>query len=198
MRIIAGLYRGRKLKTLRGIELRPTPDRLRETLFDVLGDSVRGSIFIDAYAGTGAVGIEALSRGARQVYLIEENSAAIRVMESNIALLCAAPDSPPGFRDSVSVIRAPAPQGLRALEARGVSARFCFLDPPYKAHGEYARSLRMLGASRLIEAGGWIVVQHSKLKELDERAGCLARFRLLIQGSNALSFYHQAGNVRPT
>ncbi len=191
MRIIAGLYRGRKLKTLRGMALRPTPHRLRETLFDVLGDSVRGSVFIDAYAGTGAVGIEALSRGARQVYLIEENPAAIRLMESNIALLGAAPDRPLGIRESVGVIRAPALQGLRTLETRGVRARFCFLDPPYQAHGEYARSLRFLGASRLIETGGWIVIQHSKLEELDERAGCLARFRLLTQGSNALSFYRQ-------
>jgi 16S rRNA (guanine966-N2)-methyltransferase len=196
MRIIAGLYRGRKLKTLRGMALRPTPDRLRETLFDVLGDSVRGSVFIDAYAGTGAVGIEALSRGARQVYLIEENSAAIQIMESNIALLGAAPDGPLGVRESIRVIRAPALQGLRALETRGVRARFCFLDPPYEAHGEYARSLRLLGASRLIDAGGWMVVQHSKLEELDERAGCLARFRLLTQGSNVLSFYRQESDDR--
>src|SRR5689334_7110756 len=87
MRIIAGLYRGRKLKQLRGLTVRPTPDRLRETLFDVLGESVRGAVFIDVFAGTGAVGIEALSRGAKQVYLIEENSASIRIMESNIELL---------------------------------------------------------------------------------------------------------------
>jgi 16S rRNA (guanine(966)-N(2))-methyltransferase RsmD len=176
--------------------LRPTPDRLRETLFDVIGDSVQGSVFIDAYAGTGSVGIEALSRGARQVYLIEENSAAIRFMESNLALLGEASDAPHDSRDSVSVIRAPALQGLRALETRGVHAGFCFLDPPYEAHGEYARSLRFLGASRLIETGGWVVVQHSKLEQLDERAGCLARFRLLTQGSNALSFYRQDSVAR--
>lgn len=198
MRIIAGHYRGRKLKSLRGMALRPTPERLRETLFDVIGDSVRGSVFIDAYAGTGAVGIEALSRGARQVYLIEENSAAIRLMESNVALLGAAPGGPFGIRESVGVIHKPAFQGLRALETRGIRARFCFLDPPYEAHGEYARSLRFLGASRLIETGGWIVIQHSKLEELDERAGCLARFRLLTQGSNALSFYRQASDARLT
>ena len=188
MRIIAGFYRGRKLKSLRGMELRPTPDRLRETLFDVIGDSILGSAWIDAYAGTGAVGIEALSRGAGQVYWIEENTAAIRVLESNVALLGLAPSG---------LIRAPALQGLRALEARGVRAQFCFLDPPYAAHGEYARILRFLGASRLIENRGWIVVQHSKLKELEERPAGLARFRLLTQGSNALSFYRQETDSRP-
>ena len=164
------------------MELRPTPDRLRETLFDVLGDSVRDSVFVDVYAGTGAVGIEALSRGARRVYLIEEHSAAVRVMESNISMLGAT---------SISVIHAPALQGLRSLETRGVRARFCFLDPPYEAHGEYARSLRLLGASRLMESGGWIVVQHSKREELDECAGSFTRFRLLTQGSNSLSFYRE-------
>lgn len=191
MRIIAGLYRGRKLKTLRGMELRPTPDRLRETLFDVIGDSIQGSVFIDAYAGTGAVGMEALSRGARQVYLIEENSAAIRVIEANLASLGVA-----GIGEAAKVIHTPALRGLRALETRGVQARFCFLDPPYEAHGEYARSLRLLGASRLIESGGWIVAQHSKREELDESAGGLTRFRLLVQGSNALSFYRQDGDDR--
>jgi len=110
-------------------------------------------------------------------------------MESNLALLGAAP---------AGVIRAPAPQGLRSLESRGVCARFVFLDPPYEAHGEYARTLRILGSSRLIETSGWMVVQHSKLEELDERAGCLTRFRLLIQGSNALSFYRQEGDTNTT
>ncbi len=184
MRIIAGLYRGRKIKTLPGQELRPTPERLRETLFDVLGPSVEGSSFVDAYAGTGAVGIEALSRGARWVSFIEESSAAIRILKENLHSL--------GIHGSVDVVHAPVRRGLQLLEARGIRAGFCFLDPPYAAHGEYEASLRWLSRGELMLAEGLIVMQHGKKEELQDASGRLTRVRLLTQGSNALSFYRIA------
>lgn len=181
MRIIAGLYRGRKLKTLPGMQVRPTPDRLRETLFDVLGSTVEGAVFIDAYAGSGAVGIEALSRGARQVAWIEESAAACRIIQANLASL--------NIRDHPDVIHAPVRRGLRRLQECGIQAHFCFLDPPYSARREYEQSLRWLSENDGVESGGLIVVQHSKQEILDEQAGRLIRERLLTQGSNALSFY---------
>jgi len=154
MRIIAGLYRGRKLKTLPGLEVRPTPDRLRETLFDVLGSSVEGTVFIDAYAGSGAVGIEALSRGALQVAWIEESAAACRIIQANLASL--------NIHDHVDVLHAPVRRGLRRLKERGIRARFCFLDPPYSARREYEQSLRWLSENEGVEPCGLIIVQHSK------------------------------------
>lgn len=181
MRIIAGAYRGRVLKTLRGLELRPTSERLRESLFDVLGDSVRGSVFLDCYAGSGAVGLEAFSRGAGEVFLLEENAAAGRLMEKNLALL--------GTPSHVHLVRAPVRQGLRRLEKRGLQAHFCFLDPPYGTHGEWARTFRWLDAGGLIASGGFLILQHSRRELPDERLGRWKRVRLLIQGSNALSFY---------
>src|SRR5262249_54592462 len=87
MRIIAGTYRSRILKSLKGLELRPTSDYLRETLFNVLGPAVHGSHFLDLYAGTGAVGIEALSRGALEAVFVENHTAAAKLIRENLSLL---------------------------------------------------------------------------------------------------------------
>lgn len=183
MRIIAGVYRGRTLKTLRGLKLRPTSDRLRETLFDVLGASIEGSVFIDGYAGSGAVGLEAFSRGARQVFLIEENVAAIQFIRANLASL--------GVHNCVDVIRASVHKGLRVLEERGVLADFCFLDPPYAARRESGRSLLWLSRSRLMAPDGLIVLQSSRKEPPEEQVDGWSRTRLLAQGSSALGFYRR-------
>ncbi len=184
MRIIAGLYRGRLLKSLKGSELRPTSDRLRETLFDVLGAGVEGSVFVDCYAGSGAVGLEALSRGARQVILIEQNSAADRLILANLSSL--------GVRPEVELVRAPVGKGLRLLEKRGIRADLCFLDPPYSARTECSASLLWLSGSSLMAPQGLIIVEHPRKKLPEEKFGSWSRFRLLAQGSSALSFYRAA------
>jgi 16S rRNA (guanine(966)-N(2))-methyltransferase RsmD len=181
MRIIAGAYRGRRLRTLRGREVRPTSDRLRETLFDVLGSSVAGSVFVDCYAGSGAVGLEALSRGAAQVFWIEENPPAVRAIENNLAALGGSPQA--------RIVRARASAGLRRLEQQGVQAHFCFLDPPYAALPEAVRSLRWLAASSLMLPGGTIILEHSRKDASPEQIGGWSRTRLLQQGSSSLSFY---------
>lgn len=189
MRIIAGSYRGRVLKTMRGQLLRPTSDRLRETLFDVLGAAVKDSVFIDCYAGSGAVGLEALSRGARQVYWIEQNAAAHRILLGNVAAIGEDKNEDKSEDKKAKAIRAPVQKGLRVLEQRGVRADFCFLDPPYAARQEYVRTLEWLTASRLMAPGAVIVLEHSRSETLQEQAGGWARQRLLVQGSSALSFY---------
>ena len=188
MRIIAGLHRGRKLKTLLGLQLRPTPDRLRQSLFDILGASVQDSIFIDVYAGSGAVGIEAISRGAQQVYFVEENVAACRIIDGNLTSL--------GVAGQADVLCSDAISALRTLEKRGVEADFCFLDPPYDARHQYVKSLRTIAAGHLVRPTGLVIVQHSKREMLDDRAEPLTCFRVLTQGSNALSFYRFYGGTR--
>jgi len=184
MRIIAGIFRGRLLKTLPGQELRPTSSRLRETLFDVLGASVESSVFVDCYAGSGAVGLEALSRGAREVFLIEENEAAVHVMQANITTL--------GVSDRANILRSPDRKGLRMLERRGIKADFCFLDPPYASRRESAQCLRWLSESQMMGPQGLLILQHSKKELPEEQAGRWSRVRLLTQGSNTLSFYRTA------
>ena len=181
MRIIAGRYRGRVLKSLPGLHVRPTGARLRQTLFDVLGASVEGSVFLDCYAGSGAVGLEALSRGALQVFLIEDNASAHRLISQNLSLL--------GNPSNTTVVRITVGRALRELEHKGVRANFCFLDPPYSASAETLETLRWLATAQLLQPDGLIIVQHERKKPYAERLGTWNRVRLLTQGSNALSFY---------
>src|ERR1700738_3139604 len=124
MRVIAGEFRSRRLKTIPGLETRPTPDRLRESLFDVLAPRIQDCVFLDAYAGTGAVGIEALSRGARRAIFVEKHPAAVAVIRENLAAL--------GLENRAEVYTSKA---VPVLER--VSADIVFLDPPYEREGEY-------------------------------------------------------------
>ena len=185
MRVIAGTYRSRILKSLKGLALRPTSDRLRETLFNVLGPAVVGARFVDVFAGTGAVGIEALSRGAAEVVFIENHPPAVALIRKNLESL--------GVRSGAAVFGAEALRGLEMLSAKrkgdGAPFDFVFLDPPYAAAEEYARVLRVLGSASFLAPGSVIVAEHHKKFDLPAQAGSLARFRILKQGDAALSFY---------
>lgn len=174
MRVIAGEFRSRRLKTIPGLATRPTPDRLRETLFDILAPRIRGVVFLDAYAGTGAVGIEALSRGARHAIFLERARGALVILRENLAAL-----------DLVARSRVVAGPVLVNLARQ--EAHIAFLDPPYELEREYAAALALLG-ERPPELA---VVQHSVRFDPGEKHGALARVRLLRQGDNALSFYER-------
>jgi 16S rRNA (guanine(966)-N(2))-methyltransferase RsmD len=186
MRIIAGKYRGRRLRTLRGREVRPTSDKLRETLFNILQREVPGSTFIDCYAGSGAVGIEALSRGAAEVWLIEESIDAARIIAENLASLKLSAGN-----GSATLVRAEARAGLRRLTARSVRAQVCFLDPPYATLEQASKTLSWLCKSSLMDPGGWIVLEHGDKDKPPEQVGQWSHQRLLLQGSSALSFYRK-------
>jgi len=179
MRVIAGEFRSRRLKTLPGLATRPTPDRLRETLFNILAPVIANSVFLDAYAGTGAVGIEALSRGARRCVLVEKNRAAVEVIRENLATL--------GLENRAEVYTGKA---LPVLER--VTADIAFLDPPYELEKEYEAALNALGAS----TNRLVIAQHSSRTVLQPEYGCLQRYRVLKQGDNSLSFYRSASSVR--
>ena len=188
MRVIAGKYRSRVLRSLRGRVLRPTSDRLRETLFDILGASVGGCLFVDAYAGTGAVGIEALSRGAAEVTFIEKHAPAATLIRRNLESL--------GAQSGVTILAMDAVRGLHQLAHRRFGDRlqvdFVFLDPPYAAGEEYALSLGYLDESRLLAPAGRIIVEHRCGFELPERLAEIERVRVVEQGDAALSFYRLA------
>lgn len=172
MRVIAGEFRSRRLKSLPGLNTRPTPDRLRETLFDVLAPQIPDCVFMDVYAGTGAVGIEALSRGARRAIFIEKNRAAVAVIRDNLAAL--------GLESRAEVFTGKAPTVLQFPRAD-----IAFLDPPYELSHEYESSM-----SALDQAGvPCVVVQHSSRFHPQERYGKLRRYRTIQQGDNILSFY---------
>ncbi len=192
MRVVAGTYRGRRLKSLRGPALRPTSDKLRETLFNILGAAVTGSVFVDLYAGTGAVGIEALSRGARFVVFIEKHPPAVALIRDNLnSLGILSPSSNPLNDDSgnVLVLSADAVQGLKLVAERGLRADFVFADPPYADVRAYERSLNFLDESDVLNSGAWVIVEHAKRHRLPERLSRLLRARTLVQGDAALSLY---------
>ena len=172
MRVIAGELRSRLLKSLPGTDIRPTPDRLREALFSILMPEIEGATFLDAYAGTGAVGIEALSRGAAYAVFVEHNAAAARVIEENLAAL--------GLTRRAMVVKGAVAQTLGRQRAD-----IAFLDPPFTREQEYQVALEILAKNppRLV------IAQHSKHFGLAERFGPLRRTRMLRQGDNALSFF---------
>jgi 16S rRNA (guanine(966)-N(2))-methyltransferase RsmD len=172
MRVIAGEFRSRRLKSIPGAATRPTPDRLRETLFDILASRIRGATFLDAYAGSGAVGIEALSRGAAHAFFLERNRAALEAIRQNLASLDLEP-------------RATIVAGPVLLTIPRCPADIVFLDPPYDLEREYAAVLEILSET----PPPLVVVQHSVRQALGDVYGALRRTRIVKQGDNALSFY---------
>jgi 16S rRNA (guanine966-N2)-methyltransferase len=183
MRIIAGQYRSRPLQSLPGLDLRPTSDRLRETLFNVLSSvrDISETVWLDLYAGSGAVGIEALSRGARQVYFVESAKKHARLLRDNLQSL----DITVGFElHEREVMKA-----LPLLDSTGVVCDYCFLDPPYRMRGTYEQTLGYLSQSRLLQPSSIVIAEHEKKFDLDERFGSLVRYRRLDQGDASLSFF---------
>lgn len=186
MRVIAGEFRSRRLETPRGMATRPTSDKLRETLFNVLGPSVEGAKFVDLYAGSGAVGIEAISRGAEFVWFAEKAPAAVAAMRANLRALKIG--------------------GGYALEDRGVArllstiekkakaeVSVVFLDPPYEAAEEYERTMSFWGlhAEQVLAKDAMLIAEHARKKPLAEQYGQLKKVRVLEQGDAALSFYRR-------
>ncbi|MGP0071753.1 MAG: 16S rRNA (guanine(966)-N(2))-methyltransferase RsmD [Bryobacteraceae bacterium] len=174
MRVIAGEFRSRRLKSLPGLNTRPTPDRLRETLFNVLAPSIRDCVFMDVYAGTGSVGIEALSRGARRCIFIESGRAAVEVIRENLATL--------GLESRAEVFTSKA-----AAVLERVRADIAFLDPPYELTTEYETAMTALDHSETPQ----VIAQHSSHFTPREAYGNLQRYRVIKQGDNALSFYRR-------
>jgi 16S rRNA (guanine966-N2)-methyltransferase len=175
MRVIAGQYRSRRLQSMPGMDVRPTPDKVRESLFNILSPQIEGAVFVDAYAGTGAVGIEALSRGARHAIFIEKDRAAVNLIKSNLAAL--------GAESRARVIH-----GGAALYLGGLDADIVFIDPPYPKEREYQAAFEALETRPPRLA----IVQHSSRFSLQDEYGPLHRTRIAKYGDNTLSFFTAA------
>jgi 16S rRNA (guanine966-N2)-methyltransferase len=181
MRIIAGIFRSRQLKGKPPAGIRPTSDKLRETLFNVLGPRVQDASFLDGFAGIGGVGIEAISRGARFVCFVDQSRKASAIIRQNLEGLEVAD----GFR----IVEADLGKSLDLFEREGATFDIVFLDPPYERKELYTESLSTFGSRPFISEGGVLVMEHSKRVELPEAEGVLMRYRVLTQGDSALSFY---------
>jgi len=193
VRVIAGKYRSRRLQTLRGTALRPSSDRLRETLFNILGAAIEGAIFIDLFAGSGAVGIEALSRGARGAIFVENHPAGAALITRNLASLgiptAAQVASRKTFAGSAEILRMNAMDALERLAQGGVHVDFAFADPPYANTRAYEDILEFLGESELLARSGRVIAEHRRKSDLPTIVGRLERTRVVEQGDTALSFY---------
>ena len=184
MRVIAGQYRSRPLRSMPGMDVRPTADRLRETLFDILAAgnpaALEGSVWVDLYAGTGAVGIEALSRGAAKVWFVESSAQAVALIRQNLKSLGA----------EALVLQQDVGRAVRSLN---FASDYVFLDPPYRMEEEYGKTLDLLAASSVVGKRTIVVAEHHKKFDPGAECGGLRRTRKVVQGDAGLSFYRRAG-----
>lgn len=172
------------------MKTRPTSDRLRETLFNVLGPRIQGARLLDLYSGSGAVGIEALSRGAAQAVFVESAPPALAAIRENLAALRIA--TGPSAR--AIIVPLPVGRALAQLLERPTPFDLVFLDPPYESAAEYEAALDLLGRhpAELLAPDALVIAEHARRKPLPERFGALERTRLLEQSDAALSFYRVA------
>ncbi|HZS34585.1 MAG TPA: 16S rRNA (guanine(966)-N(2))-methyltransferase RsmD [Methylomirabilota bacterium] len=193
MRIIGGRDRGRRLRAPRGFRTRPTGERVREALFDILGPAVVGARALDLFAGSGAVGLEALSRGAARVVFVERDPAALRALRANLAALGAS-------REAARVVADDVVAALGELGRLEAPFDLVFLDPPYTS-GLAARALAALGPAGVCRPGAEVVVQHSTRSPLPAVSGLLGHRRARRFGDTALTFLRVAeytpGGSRP-
>lgn len=180
MRIISGQYKGRRLKTLEGLAIRPTSDRLRETIFNILSPVIDGARVADLCAGSGAVGIEALSRGASAVTFVEQSAKAVAVIRENLNH-CRITT---GFR----LINRPVMTALNYFKAESETFDIIYFDPPYDSP-LYHQVLTEIGRTGILAASGLLLVEHRRNLALHENYGRIRPFREISQGETRLTFY---------
>jgi 16S rRNA (guanine(966)-N(2))-methyltransferase RsmD len=186
MRVIGGIYRGRHLRTVAGLQVRPTSDRLRETLFNILSPGITRSTFLDVCAGSGAVGIEALSRGAREVTFIERNRQAGNAIRTNLNSL--------GITQAATIINRDASVALKQLEQAGSQFDLVYFDPPY-ASPIYDSVMKRFGSGVLLTTQSIVIVEHRIKTPPEARYGSLMLFREVKQGESGLAFYRAGSNA---
>lgn len=182
MRVISGKYRGRRLKGPEGLEMRPTGDRLKESLFGILSPVLPDAVVLDCFSCTGSIGIEALSRGARQVVFIEISNAGCKLIRENLKLC--------GIASGARVIREDVFGALRALGREGFQADVIFFDPPYDFQ-PYKDLLEIVFNRGLISTPAHVVVEHQRKAVLPEEGSGYRRTRVTRQGDHCLSFYSE-------
>ena len=180
MRIIGGTARGRRLKAPKGSAIRPTADRVREALFNILPRDLSGQRVLDLFAGSGSLSLEALSRGAASALLVDDSAEAAGLIRRNLETL--------GFADRARIWSQPVGKALSRLTAEGAAYDAIFLDPPYD-HGWVEKALMMISRGRVLQAGGIAVAEHSMRERIEERYGELTRRDRRRYGDTVLSFF---------
>jgi len=185
MRVISGLYKGRKLRGPRGLDLRPTGDRVKETLFNILGPGLQGAVFLDAFSGTGSIGIEALSRGAREVVFIENSREGASLVRQNLELC--------GITAGFRLLSQDVFPALRFLGREGFSADVAYLDPPYDWQ-PYKDVIETLVAASIVGPSACMILEHHRKSKVPEAGTGYRLARRVRQGDSCLSFYAVSGD----
>ena len=180
MRVITGSAKGRRLMAPRGMETRPTSDRIKEALFNIIGSRIIDINFLDLYAGTGAIGIEAISRGAKKAVFIEKSPQAVKIIRENLKLT--------GLPDQAEIMAYDADRALEILKSEGFTFDIVFIDPPYRKE-LVKTSLEKLEYCKLIGPGGLVIAESSKIDVLPDEVDHLKRFRQEKYGDTVLTFY---------
>ncbi len=180
MRIIAGTARGRRIKAPKGSTIRPTADRVREALFNILPRGFSGKQVLDLFAGTGSLSLEALSRGAASALLVDESTEAAGLIRRNLETL--------GFMDRARIWSTPVGKALSRLADEGAAYDAIFLDPPYDG-GWVNRTMPVISRAGILHAGGAVVAEHSARERVDEEYGGLVRRDCRRYGGTVLSFF---------
>ena len=186
MRIISGRFKSRQLKATPPPGVRPTSDKLRETLFNILGEAVVDATFLDGCAGMGAIGIEALSRGAAFVCFIDQSRKASQSIKQNLQSL----DVTEGYK----ILEMDLTKALDVCVHERLAFDIAFIDPPYERADLYSVALQRFSAAPLLTGGGLLVIEHSKRADLPESEGRLLKVRSLVQGDSTLAFYRLEEN----
>jgi len=180
MRVIAGTYKGRRLKTLEGFSVRPTSDRLRETLFNILAPRIEGTRFADICAGSGAIGIEALSRGAGEVIFIESSLKSARIISENLRNC--------GIRENYRVINRDALRTLKHFASEKAQFDIIYFDPPYGSD-LYTPVMWSIAKNDLLAEDGVVIVEHRRQTPLAPNYDRLRPYRQVTQGESILTFF---------
>ncbi|HSB72750.1 MAG TPA: 16S rRNA (guanine(966)-N(2))-methyltransferase RsmD [Candidatus Methylomirabilis sp.] len=187
MRISSGEHRGRRLKSPRGVRTRPTSEFLRQAIFNTIGGRIRGASVLDLFAGTGAVGLEALSRGAAAATFVERDRQAVASLRANLAAL--------GLTGRARILPSDVLQTLGELQAAGEVFDYVFLDPPY-ADDQAARCIETLARGTLLSDNGALVAQAFHKTPLPERTGVLLQGWRRRYGESSLAFYVKEATCR--
>ncbi len=179
MRVIGGTSKGRKLLTPRHSSLRPTSDRVKESLFDILGGEIEAKTVLDLFAGTGNLGIEALSRGAKRAIFVEKSREALRLIGKNLSLC--------KMEDRSEILLKEADDAIALLKRRGESFDLIFMDPPYEK-GLIERTLNKLTQKRIFHPDSIVVVEHHRREALADLSDRWVLVRQRRIGDTVLSF----------
>ncbi|MBM4139335.1 MAG: 16S rRNA (guanine(966)-N(2))-methyltransferase RsmD [Nitrospira sp.] len=181
MRVIAGTHRGRRLRRPQGLAIRPTSDRVREALFSIIGNRLLNSRFLDLYAGTGAIGVEALSRGAAHVTCVESDAAALTLLRRNVEECKIA--------NGMTIYAHPVEHFLQRPDRWGGPYQIIFADPPYMRTHEFIDLLTETMVNRFFTAETWLILEHANKTSVPSSLGSAIRTRHYRYGDTALSRY---------